>query len=185
MTTRQQLWDIALDQYGYVTTKNARDLEIHHGELARLARRGKLVRVAHGVYRFGEFPTTGRDEYMLAVLWTGNPDAALSHETALAVHDLCDVNPNVIHLSVPQDARIKRQGGEGYVIHPEALRGDQIGWWEGIRTVTEKTAIEQGIATGVPVHLLEQAIRAARARGRISEAENHALRTYLEVKYAY
>ena len=54
---------------------------------------------------------------VVGVLWTGNPDAALSHETALAVHDLCDINPSAIHVFVPKGARIRRSRGESYVLH--------------------------------------------------------------------
>ena len=64
------------------------------GELARLQRRGKLERVEHGVYRFPELPETARDEYMLATLWPNVTETALSHDTALTVYELCDINPD-------------------------------------------------------------------------------------------
>lgn len=62
--------------------------------IKKLVQRGTLVREAFGVYRFPKYPVSEADPYMLAVLWTRVPEAALSHETALAVYDLSDVNPN-------------------------------------------------------------------------------------------
>jgi len=35
--------------------------------------------------------------------------AQLSHETALDLHDLCDVNPAQIHLTVPAAYRLRRR----------------------------------------------------------------------------
>lgn len=180
---RKDLWDIALDQYGYVTERDARNLGAAPGELARLARRDKLERVGHGIYRFQELPTTERDEYMLAVLWANAPGAALSHDTALAVYELCDINPNRIHVTVPRGHRVSKRGGETYILHRAPLTESDLSWWQGIRTVTEKTAIQQGIDTGVPVHLLRVAIDTARERGRITVAEATDLIAQIEAKY--
>lgn len=171
MTLRDELWQVALDRYGFVTAQDAYDLGVDVEELSRLARRGKLTRAAHGVYRFAEFPTTARDEYMLAVLWAGPHGAVLGHDTALRVYDLCAINPDRIHLTVPRSARIQRSGGNLYVLHHQDLRPDQVGWWEGIPTVTEYTAIDQGIASNVPIHLIEQAIATARRTGRITATQ--------------
>lgn len=132
------------------------------------------------MYRFDQLPVTDRDEFMLAVLWTGSPQAALSHDTALAVYDLCDINPNKIHLIVPKGNRIRRSGGEYYVLHSAHLAEEQLGWWEGIRTVTVPTAIDQGIQSGVPRGLLEQALRNARAFGRVTDEQHSSLVRTLE-----
>ena len=45
---------------------------------------------------------------MLAVLWTGAPEAALSHETALAVRGYGDINPGKVHVTVRAGRRIRR-----------------------------------------------------------------------------
>ncbi|WAH95678.1 type IV toxin-antitoxin system AbiEi family antitoxin domain-containing protein [Arthrobacter sp. MMS18-M83] len=167
MTIQQALWETAVDQYGYVTTRDAQALGIPVVELAKLSHRGQLTRVAHGTYRFDRLPPTDRDEYALAVLWPGVEGAALAHDTALAVYELCDINPSKIHVVVPKGKRIRRSGGSKYVIHHEDLTEGQLGWWEGIRTVTPLIAIAQGIRSGVPAELIEQAIKAAEARGFI------------------
>lgn len=181
---RKDLWNVAIDQYGFVTAANARALGAAPGELARLNRREKLERAGHGIYRFAELPVTERDDYMLATLWPNVADAALSHDTALAVYGLCEINPDRIHLTIPQGHRVQRVGGEGYVVHKQNVEPDQLGWWEGIRTVREYTAIHQAVETGVSAHLLTTAIETARRRGRITAVEEATLRNYQELRHA-
>ncbi|MFE4950590.1 hypothetical protein ACFQ9V_10855 [Leifsonia sp. NPDC056665] len=171
MTMQADLWEVATEQYGFVTTRMARELGVSNVELAKLANRHQLRHVTHGVYRFDQLPVTERDDYMLAVLWTGADNAALSHETALAVYELCEVNPDQIHLTVPKAKRIRRDGGEGYVLHNEDLDAPEVGWWEGIPTVTVATAIRQCIEFGTPHNLLVTAITTARRRGAITETD--------------
>jgi predicted transcriptional regulator of viral defense system len=48
---------------------------------------------------------------MLAALWPAGR-GVLSHDTALELHELCDVNPEKIHLTVPADYQPRRRGGE-------------------------------------------------------------------------
>lgn len=164
---QSQLWEIALDQHGYVTSADARSLGINVVELGKLSHRRQLERVAYGIYRFPQLPVTQLDSYMLAALWAGGR-GVLSHNTALELHELCDINPDKIHLTVPRSYQPRRPGGEFYVIHHEDLGERQIGRFENIPIVTPATAIEQTIASGVPSHLLRQALETGRARGVVT-----------------
>ncbi|NED98627.1 type IV toxin-antitoxin system AbiEi family antitoxin domain-containing protein [Phytoactinopolyspora halotolerans] len=169
-----QLWDVALDQYGYVTSRDARALDINVVELGKLAHRGQLEKVGHGVYRFPRYPVTQLDPYMLATLWAGG-HGVLSHETILDLYELGDVNPAKIHMTIPRGHRLRRRGGELYVIHSADLDADQIGWFEGIPAVTPSTAIEQTIHV-TPSHLARQAVHKAHDRGLIdTEARDRFL----------
>jgi predicted transcriptional regulator of viral defense system len=167
---RKRLWEVALDQNGYVTSEDARKLGIPVVELGKLAYHGRLQRVAYGIYRFDELPVTPVDSYQLAVLWAGGR-AVLSHDTALDLYELCDINPSKIHLTVPPGYRPRRKGGQLYVVHHERLASDAIGRVEGVPAVKPRIAIAQCTRGGVPSHLLNQAIETARARGLISVTE--------------
>jgi predicted transcriptional regulator of viral defense system len=184
-TAQQQLWEVALDQHGFITTDDARALGIAPHTLRFLAQRGTLRREAHGVYRFERFPASNADDYMQAVLWTGQPQAALSHETALDLLELADVNPDRVHVTVPVGARVRRQGGERIVVHEEDLRAEDIGWWQGIRCVTELKTIKQVIEAGATqVHLVRQAVETARARGAITADQEAEFQEQLVVHFA-
>jgi predicted transcriptional regulator of viral defense system len=182
MTARTDLWDVALDNYGYVTVRDAIDLGIDRLTVDKLAHRGGLEHAARGVYRFTQFPTTEFDPYMLAVKWTGVPEACLSHDTALAAYDVCDINPDRIHITVPTAKRLRRRGGELYVVHYQDLAPKDITWWEQIPTATLETAIGQCIDTGVPTYLLRQAITTATDRGRLRKDAATELGDRLEAR---
>jgi predicted transcriptional regulator of viral defense system len=182
VTARDVLWEHAVNQYGYVTIRNARELGIDRLTVDKLAARGQIERVGHGVYRFPQLPVTEYDPYMLAVLWTGTENACLSHDTALAAYEVSDINPDRVHLTAPKSRRIRRRGGDLYVVHHEDLRAEQIGWWQQIPTVTLATAIVQCIASGVPGYLLRQALSAGRDRGTLTPDETHTMIGQLEAR---
>ena len=103
-TNRRRLRERALDQYGYVTTRDAGELGIPVVELRKVAHRGGVEHVAYGLYRFDDIPRTDRDQYMEAVLRVGT-DAYLTHDAVLALHDLGLVNPRRIRVGTPRRTR--------------------------------------------------------------------------------
>src|SRR6266542_986722 len=108
-----ELLEAATSQYGHVTADDARTLGVDPAQLRIMHHRGLLERVARGVYRFPILPATALDQYMEAVLWP-RTKAALSHETALDLHGLCDVNPARIHVTVPAGYRLRRDAPRIY-----------------------------------------------------------------------
>lgn len=173
ITTRARdvLWDVAAAQHGYFTIRDAKAEGIEPVTVRMLASRGRVTRVAQGLYRFDELPVSPQATFMEAVLWTGIPDAALSHETVLAVRDLCDVNPDRIHITVPRHHRIRRDGQERYVVHYQDLDTNDRAWWEGVPAVTAACAIRQCTTWGTPHYLLRQAINTGQRRGDLTSRD--------------
>lgn len=170
------LLEAATDQYGYVTANDARLHGVDPAQLRVMHHRGTLDRMAHGLYRFPVVPTTPLDQYMEAVLWTRTP-AALSHETALDLYDLCDVNPARIHITVPTTYRLRRDAPAAYELHRQDLDGADRTLHEGIPIVTVRRAILGAIEANLGGHLIDQALEEARKRGLIAKTELDALRT--------
>lgn len=85
-------------------------------------------------------------------------------------------------MAVPVGRRIRKAGGEGYVTHHQHLRPEQVTWWEGIRTVTPLTGIEQALTSGVPTYLLRQAITTAYKTAMIRNADRRRLNAHLTRK---
>jgi len=183
-TAREFLRREAQEQHGYVSRAAALCEGVPVHALRLLVARGRLERVAHGVYRDPSVPASENDLLHLAVLWTGVEEACLSHESALAAYALGDVNPDRTHVTVPMRYRLRRSGGEAYRVHYEDLRPEQIGWFDQIPTVTAATAIAQCIADGTPDYLLRQAIDAGRKTGRLTTAEAAVLRKGLRHRRA-
>lgn len=165
--SRDVLWDVAADQHGYFTIQQALDLGITRQAVNQLAHRGTVDRASFGVFRFPRYPASAADPYMLAVLWTRAPEAALSHETALDVFEVSDVNPGVIHVTVGRGRRLRRTGSSQYAIHAQDLTPAQLTWWEEVPVVTLATAISQCLDIGTPTYLLRQAIENGHTQGRL------------------
>lgn len=180
LTKLERLREVALDQHGFVTTAQAAEEGVSHAELSTMVARDRLERVKHGVYRVPQVPATEFDQYQLAVLWTGAPGACLSHDTALAAWGICDINPDRVHVTVARNRRVRRAGGELYVVHYEDLRAGQVTWWQGIHTVDVPTAIRQGITSGVQTYLLRQALDRAARTSPLPAAELNRLTKELE-----
>jgi predicted transcriptional regulator of viral defense system len=166
------VWDkaiaLATDQYGFITHEDLRGLGEDPVRLRQWAQRGGVERVGHGIYRFKQIPATSLDPYMLATLWPAGR-GVLSHDTALELFELCDINPDKIHITLPasRSYRPRRQGGEQYVVHHEDLDQADVTWHEEIRIVSPAVAIRQALDSSVPTHLVRQAIETAQRLGRV------------------
>ena len=103
---REIVRELALDRYGYVTTKDAVIAGVPAIELPKLAARGGLQNVAYGLYRVPDVPVTALDQFAEALLRAGD-GAYLHGESVLALLGLADVNPRRIKVAIPRRARSK------------------------------------------------------------------------------
>ncbi len=103
---REVVRELALDHYGYVTTRDAADAGVPGVELPKLAARGGLQNVAYGLYRVPDIPPTRYDQFAEALLRAGE-GAFLHGESVLALFELADVNPRTIKVAVRRRARPK------------------------------------------------------------------------------
>jgi predicted transcriptional regulator of viral defense system len=178
-----ELLPLAEQNDGLVTAAQARALGIRDSILARLTQRGKLERVARGVYRIPYFPADPLSQYREAILWArashGPEQVALSHETALGVYGISDVNPARIHLTVPRHARLRRQKPKWIVIHRGDLRPSDVTTHEGLPVTTVPKSVTDVIETTGRLSLARQALKDARKEGYISAAELQRLRRQL------
>jgi predicted transcriptional regulator of viral defense system len=170
-----QLAERAAERFGYVTGEDARALGMPMGTLNALARRGQLERIDHGIYRVPLIPPGRLDQYMLATLW---PDGRgwISHESALDLYGLSDVNPAKIHITVPAGYRTHRAIPPLYVLHREDIAPADQDSFEGIRVVSAAKAIRQAHEQRLRRSLLEQAIDDGIRTGWLSRRDADRLR---------
>jgi len=156
------LYPIAEAQLGYFTAAQAREADLHPAVLAQLAKRDVLERVSRGVYRLRRYPSTPLDSLMEAVLWpqvkSGSPAGVISHESALAFHGMSDVSPSKIHVTVPADARIRRDIPSHIAIHHATLRSDEVRRVEAIPVTTPERSLRDAAASHIGRALLRQGI---------------------------
>lgn len=173
------IWDrvveLAAERHGYVTTRDAREIGIDPVQLRLLAARGRLDRVGHGVYRAPVLPRGEHDDFAAAVAWALGR-GVISHESALVLHDLTDVNPSRIHLTVPRDNYPRAAGGELYRIHRRQLAATDITSTDGIPVTTVARTIRDCLATGTDPYQLRAAIDRAEAAGTLRRGQAADLR---------
>lgn len=171
---------LAEEHDGVLTSGQARKTGITDSVLARLAQRGRLERMARGVYRVPYFPHNRFSQYREAVLWAkahrGPLDLALSHETALAAYGISDANPAAIHLTVPRAARLRRKTPKAIVLHRAVLGPDEVTVFEGLPLTSIARTVSDLLAAGARIDLAKQAISGARREGFIGKTEAQRLR---------
>jgi predicted transcriptional regulator of viral defense system len=170
-TYRRRLRDRALDQYGYVTTRDAENLEVPVVELRKVAHRGGIEHVAYGLYRFDDIPRTGRDQFMEAVLRVG-PEAYLTHDAVLVLHDLGLVNPRRIRIGTPKRARPRLPANIEVI--QRRLEQRELTVYEGIPSATVARALLDCRGLVMGERLVQAAQEAARV-GLLRKSESDSV----------
>jgi predicted transcriptional regulator of viral defense system len=176
-----ELHALAEEHDGLLASKEARALGIQDSVLVRLAQRGRLERMSRGVYRIAHYPTDRLAQYREAVLWAqanhhGPERIALSHETALLIYGISDLNPSRVHLTVPKSVRLRRERPEWITIHQVDLAENEVGQHEGIPVTTVSRSIMDVLSTTHRTEIARQAITEALRDGLLSSTEAATLR---------
>ena len=187
-TRMNELFALAETQDGLLTSKQAREIGLMDSVLVRLAQRGRLVRTARGVYRIAHYPPDRLAQYREAVLWArasqGPQRIALSHETALLVMGISDVNPQKVHITIPKGARLRREKPGWVVWHRADLSPDDLMEHEGIPVTSVERTINDVLATTHRVDLARQALAEARREGFLNQEQAARLRQVIN-RHAY
>ncbi|MCC7002905.1 MAG: type IV toxin-antitoxin system AbiEi family antitoxin domain-containing protein [Gemmatimonadaceae bacterium] len=167
-----ELYPIAEAQLGYFTATQVREAGLNTAVLAQLANRGVLERVSRGVYRLSRYPSTALDSLMEAMLWpqakAGGPIGVISHESALAYYGMSEVSPSKIHITVPEDARIRREVPKYLAVHRSALKPTEIRKVDGILVTTPERSLRDSAEARLGWSLLRQAIEDGVRSGQLS-----------------
>lgn len=175
MRVWDRLVERAAEQHGYVTTRDARDLDIDPTQLRLMAARGRLERAGRGVYRVPMLPRGEHDDLAAAVAWAFGR-GVLSHESALQLHGLADVNPSRIHLTVPRDNHPRAAGGEMYRTHRRELPAVDVTQVDTLPVTTVARTIRDCMTTGTDPYQLRLAIDQAERDGTLRRTVAEALR---------
>jgi len=109
------------------------------------------------------------------VAWTLGR-GVISHESALVLHGISDVNPSRVHLTVPRDNHPRAAGGELYRLHRRKLPAGDVTEADGIPTTTVDRSIRDCLADGTDPYQLRLAIDRAEAEGLLRKAAAEVLR---------
>ena len=114
---RKRLLEVASRQSGYFSAGQALAAGYSYPAQHYHALNENWLRVPRGVFRLPEWPSSPHEDLVRWTLWSGQK-GVVSHENAIAVHELGDVNSVGVHLSVPlrlsrQDGRDRPASGDG------------------------------------------------------------------------
>jgi len=154
---RARLYDWAVGQCGFITSRDAVELGVDRNRLYRMSLWSGLTRVGHGIYRFDGVPPTSKDEYMEAVLRVGR-DAFLQGESVLALHSLALVNPRVIHVGVPR--RVRRRLPANIELQERYLPAEDLTRYDGILCTTVYRALLDCASHLMMERLVDSALQA-------------------------
>ena len=167
---------MARSQQGFFTTKQAIRAGFSEKVHTYHVKAGNWIREHRGIYRLAEFPTPERPDLMLWYLWSQNrqevPQGTYSHDTALSLHELSDMMPSKLHMTVPKAFRRNSRIPEILVLHPAHLDAMDVQEMFGVHVTRPLRTIVDLLQSG---HLdrsqLKRAVDEAIRRGLIGRRE--------------
>lgn len=171
--TARQLHSIALGQGGYFTTKQALGAGYGYPHLDYHVSTGTFERVGHGLYRKADIPPGEDDDLVRWTLWSRNqkdePQAVVSHESALVHHGLSELLPDRLHFTVPP--KFRKLPPAGCVLHMGTFGPKDAEERAGFRVTTPLRTLLDVAAGGVSREQFGKAVADALARGLVRRTQ--------------
>jgi predicted transcriptional regulator of viral defense system len=161
---RRSLNEIAMRQAGYFTASQARAVGYSYQAQKYHVDRGNWTRVDRGLFRIPGWPTRPDDIYVLWRLWS-HDRAVVSHESALQLHDLGDVDPPHVHLTVPPGFRAK---DPAVTLHTADLPSEDVEDREGYQVTTVARTLLDVATADLSQEQLDIAVSEALESGLVS-----------------
>ena len=161
--TERALLEIASAQGGYFTAAQALTVGYTYRQQNYHKQRGNWLNIDHGVYRLRDYPGSEREDLIRWSFWSRNRQGqfqvTVSHETALALHELGDVMSSKVHLTVPPGFRKKASGG--CMLHTARLTPEEIERRHGFNVTTPYRTLLDAAESSLSQDLLESAVHDA------------------------
>jgi len=172
----RRLYELAETQAGFFTTKQAKAAGYAENTHPYHVQAGNWIREHRGIYRLANFPQNDRPDLMLWRLWSKNREGVsqgvYSHETVLSLHDLTDLMPAKLHMTVPKSFRRNSRIPKQLVLHYEDVPDQDTEVVHGVRVTRPlRTIIDLVYAGTVPISILRSALREGLHRGVVRRNE--------------
>ena len=172
----RRLFEFAEQQQGFFTTKQAKLAGFAENTHPYHVQAGNWIREHRGIYRLALFPASDRPDLVLWALWSRNRneevEGVYSHDTALSLYDLSDLNPAKLHMTVPTHFRRNSEIPGILVLHYADLPENEVQTSQGYRFTRPLRTILDLIEAGtVERNFFRQALRQAVGRGLITRQQ--------------
>lgn len=177
MTRNQQrLYETAEAQAGYFGYRQAIECGYSSPTHVYHVGTGAWIREYRGIYRLARFPAAPDGHYALWTLWScsrdGEPQGVYSHQTALSIHELSDVMPSKLHMTVPLRFRRNAAVPKILILHKDDLPSADVERRHGYAVVKPLRAIADLLREGKESRdRLRQALSEGMGRGVIARTE--------------
>lgn len=161
---RQQLHALAYRQAGYFTAAQALDIGYPYQAQKYHVDHGNWQRVQRAIFRLPGWPSEATDTYARWSVWARGL-GVVSHDSALAAHDLSDVNPTRVHLTVPSTFRAS---DDAVVLHRGEIADDEVDQRAGWRVTTPLRTLADIAAADTTQEILDDAVAEALERGLVT-----------------
>jgi predicted transcriptional regulator of viral defense system len=163
--------EVALSNYGLITSAQASELGVRLKDLLEWVKIGRLEKCWRGVYRLVHYLPTEYDRYAEALATVGK-NAMIWGESVLAMHNLAMVNPDRIEVATTHRVRKKLPVWISLVRLQEDSPSDDF---NGIRCQPLSAAFRHCHQIIMPQRLAE-AIRDAEKKGLLGYSEAKKLK---------
>jgi predicted transcriptional regulator of viral defense system len=172
----RQLFELAEQQQGFFTTKQAKAAGFAENTHPYHVHVGNWIRERRGIYRLALFPAADRPDLVLWALWSRNRnedvEGVYSHQTALSLYDLSDLNPAKLHMTVPTDFRRNSDIPGILALHHADVPNSDVQAAQGFKFTRPLRTILDLIEAGtVEQRFIRQALRQAIDRGLITRQQ--------------
>jgi predicted transcriptional regulator of viral defense system len=176
---QRRLFELAETQGGYFTANQAESLGYRASKRNYHVSTGNWIREARGIYRLALFPRPERPDLLMWWLWSrdrsGHPQGVYSHRTALSLHELTDLMPAKIEMTVPKTFRRGAPIPRILRLHYDNLQQDEIDRINGVPVTSALRAIlDLWQSEEVSRDILRNAIKEGTRQGKISSKQIQA-----------
>lgn len=163
-----RIYELAESQQGYFTSADAKSVGYDYPHQHFHVKQGNWVRVDHGIYRLKKFPAAKHQDLIRWWLWS-RKRGVISHETAAAVHELGDLLPAKVHMTVPPDFRKKPT--RSLVLHKARLDESEAEPFDGFHITSPLRTIMDLAKTHIDPERLSAVVKDAVQRGLVTKRQ--------------
>ena len=144
MKAYDEIWGIAEDNFGIITSAQAKEMGVSRQNIWKMEKSGKLMRLSHGVYQVQHHVPTVNDVYAVGVAVAGSK-SYLRGASVLALLNLAPIDPAYVYIG--SENRVRRTVPEGYIVKDMAKATTTF--YDGIKCQTLVDALRDARLEGV------------------------------------
>lgn len=144
MNAYDEIWGFAEDNFGIITSAQAKELGVSRQNIKKMEKSGKLMRLSHGVYQVQHHVPTVKDVYAVGVAVAGSK-SYLRGASVLALLNLAPTDPAYVYIGA--ENRVRRTIPEGYIVKDMAKATTTF--YDGIKCQTLVEALRDARSEGV------------------------------------